>query len=171
MSSATRAPAIPGIFDRSSKGLSLSSVEVDVERSRIRFLARVLGETNPIHHDVAAAHEAGHPDLVAPASFFTVLEALANDERQRRGEAPSASVIGSDRRYLLHGSERYRYGGLIYAGDVLVIDTRIVDFFDKQGGRLEFATLESSASHHRRGTLVTATRTLIHRLPDPEIAA
>ena len=54
-----------GLFDRSTKGRTLAPVSVQVERGRIRFFAKSLGETDPIHFDIDAARAAGYPDLVA----------------------------------------------------------------------------------------------------------
>lgn len=154
-----------GIFDRTTKGASLPPVEVDVERGRIRFFAQVLGETDPIHTDVEAARVAGHPDLVAPPSFFMVVEATADEELRRRGEKSAAELVRCDYRYLLHGDETYAYSGLIYAGDRLTLTTTVVDFFEKKGGAMEFVTLSSTLSHPERGVLVRTTRNLLHRLP------
>lgn len=152
-----------GLFDRSTKGLSFPPVIVDIERDRIRFFSRVLGATDPIHFDVEAARAVGHPDLVAPPSFFMVVEAAADDERRRKGERSALDRIGCDFRYLLHGDEQYEYHGLIYAGDTLTLTASIVDFYDKKGGAMEFATLRSVVQHASRGALVSATRTVLHR--------
>ncbi len=74
-----------GIFDRSTKGHALPTVTVQVERGQIRFFAKALGETNPVHSDIDAARAAGYPDLAAPPSFFMPIEAMADDERARLG--------------------------------------------------------------------------------------
>lgn len=160
-----RVPLNPrGIFNRSSIGARLSPVEVEVERGRLQFFAEVLGETDPVYFDKDAALAAGYHDIVALPSFFTVLDSIANKARARRGEPSSSQIIGSDYRYLLHGMEEYEYSGLIHAGDVLTLTTTVIDFYDKKGGAMEFATLKSIATHPVRGALVCATRTLIHRL-------
>lgn len=65
---------------------------------------------------------------------------------------------------LLHGDEHYSYHGLIFAGDTVSFDTRVVDFHDRKGGMLEFVTLESRITHAERGVLISATRNLLHRL-------
>ena len=153
-----------GIFDRSAKGRSTPKVWVRADRDRIRFFAKVLGETNPIHFDVEAARAEGHMDLVAPASFFAVLQTLANEELERRGEPTANRIARCDQRYLLHGEETYTYHGLIYAGDDLEVVTTIVDFFDKKGGDLEFVTYRIEVAHPERGLLIESKRNLLHRL-------
>lgn len=157
-----------GIFDRSSRGKSVEQVPVLIERGRIRFFAQVLGETDPIHFDLDAARARGHPDLVASPSFFMVVEALANEDLQRRGIADVASLAKCDFRYMLHGEERYFYHAPIYAGEQVAFTSTIVDFYDKKGGAMEFATVKSTISHATRGVLVSAFRTFLHRLPEPK---
>lgn len=164
MSSETPNPR--GIFDRSTKGVRIEPVSVLVERGAIRFFAQVLGETGQIHTDVEAARAAGHPDLVAPPSFFMVIEASANETLRRRGTPAAAALVKCDYRYLLHGDERYYYEAPIYAGEEVQFITRVVDFFDKKGGAMEFVTFESSIVHEKRGLLVRSKRTLLHRLPE-----
>jgi len=139
-------------------------VEIDVERGRIRQFSQVLGETDPIHTDLVVARALGLPDLVAPPSFFMVLDALANDELDRLGKRSAPALIGCDFRYLLHGDESYRYSGTVYGGDRVTLTTTVVDFYDRKGGALEFVTLRSVVTHPERGVLITVTRNLLHRL-------
>jgi hypothetical protein len=164
MTEGTAAANPKGLFRRDTKGESIAPITVRVERGRIQFFSQVLGEGDPLFTDVAAARAAGHPDLAAPPSFYMVLEALADDERRRRGEPVAAALIGCDFRYLLHGDEQYSYDGLIYAGDEVALSTRVVDFFDKKGGAMEFVVLESLVTHVDRGVLLRSKRTLLHRL-------
>lgn len=156
-----------GIFDRSTKGVQVDPVKVLVERGRIRFFSQVLGQTDPVHFDLEAARAAGHPDLVAPPSFFVVLESSANEERKLRGTPTAPELVKVDYRYLLHGEERYFYEAPIYAGDEVEISTVITDFYDKKGGAMEFVTYESRIVHPERGLLVRSQRSLLHRLPEP----
>ncbi|WP_174286966.1 MaoC family dehydratase N-terminal domain-containing protein [Sphingomonas bacterium] len=153
-----------GLFDRSTKGLTVAPVFVPIERGRIQFFAQVLGITDPVHIDVNAARANGYPDLVAPPSFYMVIEAAANDELKRTGQPSTFDRIGCDYRYLLHGDESYEYIGPIFAGDEVSLTTTVVDFYDKKGGAMEFVTLRSSIEHADRGVLVRATRNLLHRL-------
>lgn len=157
--------AVPqGLFRRETKGRATRPTTVTVERGRIRSFAQSLGETDPIHSDLDHARGARHPDIVAPPSFFMVIEALANEEARRRGDPAILDVVGADFRYLLHGDEHYSYEGLIFAGDEVSLTARVTDFYDKKGGAMEFVTIESVVEHAERGVLVRCTRTLLHKL-------
>jgi acyl dehydratase len=164
--SAAQASNPRGIFDRSSVGVTLEPISVPIERGRIRFFAQVLGETDPIHFDVEAARAAGHPDLVATPSFIMAIEADATEERMRRGQTSLLDVVKADFRYLLHGDERYFYQGAIYAGEEVSLATKVLEFYDKKGGAMEFVTIESTLAHETRGILMRSQRTLLHRLPE-----
>ena len=153
-----------GIFDRTTKGTRFAPIGVPLERGAIRFFARTLGETDPIHFDPAAARDKGYPDIVAPPSFFVVVEAAVNAERERRGQKPLAALIKCDYRYLLHGDEQYDFCGPMFAGDEVTLTSTIADFYDKKGGAMEFVTIESEITHPVRGTLMRCRRTLLHRL-------
>lgn len=153
-----------GLFDRATKGQTTTPVDVEVERGRIRFFAGVLGETDPIYTSLAAARAKGYPDLVAPPSFFMVLEAMADQALALIGQPSSSQLVRCDFNHLLHGDEHYDYSGPVFAGDTLTLTTTVVDFYDKKGGALEFVTLSSMASHAKRGVLIRATRNLLHRL-------
>jgi acyl dehydratase len=152
-----------GLFRRTAKGVTTASVNVQIERGRICFFSRVLGERDPLFTDVEAARAKGHPDIAAPPSYFMVIEALADEEMLRRGEEGAVKLVGCDFRYLLHGDEHYSYDGLIYAGDEVSFSTKVVDFYDKKNGAMEFVVLESVITHAQRGVLVRAKRTLLHR--------
>ena len=153
-----------GLFDRATRGASLPTAEVTVERGRVQFFAEVLGLRNPAHTDLTAAQAAGYPDLVAPPSFFTVIDAMANDALRRGGHLSAAELIRCDFTYLLHGDETYDFHGPIFAGDTIAVRSRIADFYDKKGGAMEFAVIECELVHAKRGPLLKATRTLLHKL-------
>ena len=154
-----------GLFDRSRAGYESKPIEITAERGAIAFFSETIGETNPIHFDVDEARKAGHPDVIAPATYPVVLEMAAAKEGQRKGQTPMIEVIGADMRYLLHGTEAYDYHGAIFAGDVLQVVGRVTGFSDAKGGQLEIAHLEMEVRHAKRGTLAVARRDLIHRLP------
>lgn len=153
-----------GLFDRTARGYSTPPVAVSIERGRVRFFSETLGETNPIYLEVEAARAAGHPDVVAPPSYFMVIEAEANAELTRLKQGLDKR-LQCDFRYLLHGDERYHYRAPIYAGDQVLVTSRVIDFYDKKGGAMEFVTIESVVTHPERGELVRTARTLLHRLP------
>ncbi|MDV4143440.1 MULTISPECIES: FAS1-like dehydratase domain-containing protein [Shimia] len=153
-----------GIFDRSTAGQKTPPIEVTLERGAIAFFAETIGETNPIHFDVDAARAAGHPDVVAPATYPVVVGTFAGKESMRRGLPGIHAIINADFRCLLHGTESYIYHGPIHAGETVSVENEVLGFADAKGGKLEIAQVATRITHPERGLLVEAKRDIIHVL-------
>ena len=144
-------------------GTALAVSSALIERGRLRFFAEAIGETDSVYTDVDAARAAGHPDLPVPPTFLFGLKLDAPD--------PFAWMtdLGVDMRYVLHGSQRFEYFALAYAGEEVTFRPRISDLYDKRGGALEFLTVDTAVS--RGDELVaTLTETIVVRHPELEPA-
>lgn len=165
MSEALQQPINPrGLFDRTTAGMKTKPVSYPVEKGRIAFFCDVVGETNPIHFDEAAARDAGFATIVAPPTFSMVIDLETANAARRLGFTPVVALVRCDFRYLLHGSERYEYPGHMLAGDEISITHEVLGFEDKKGGALEFCHIRSSLTHSDRGEVVAIRRTFVHRL-------
>ncbi|MDQ1696208.1 MAG: hypothetical protein QOJ03_1561, partial [Frankiaceae bacterium] len=50
-----------------------ASETYEVSRELIRRFADAIGDSSPVYRDVEAAKALGHPDVIAPPTFLTVL--------------------------------------------------------------------------------------------------
>ncbi|HEY9265413.1 MAG TPA: MaoC family dehydratase N-terminal domain-containing protein, partial [Mycobacterium sp.] len=66
-------------LDPSAIGTQLPAATMTVDRARLRFFAKAIGETDPVYTDVDAARAAGHPDLPVPPTFLFSIELEASD--------------------------------------------------------------------------------------------
>lgn len=114
-----------------AKAHEFEPITVDVERGRLRFFAKAIGQTDPIYSDLDAAKQAGHPDLPVPPTFFFSLELEASDL------AAHLTELGVDVRRVLHGEQSFTYHSLAHAGETLTLQPRFVDVYTKKGGALE----------------------------------
>ncbi|MFY0617287.1 FAS1-like dehydratase domain-containing protein [Shimia sp.] len=153
-----------GIFDRTTKGHVTPAVAVTLEHGALAFFAETIGESDPIYFDTQAAVAAGHPDILAPATYAVAIGAFAGQQALRQGLPDIIDLIKADLRVLLHGTEAYTYHGPMFAGDTVLVENEIIDFTDAKGGKLEIAHVTTRISHAERGPRVTATRAMIHRL-------
>lgn len=62
------------MIDRKWIGHELPPSVLPIERSRLQFFAKAIGETDPVYTDAAAARDAGYPDLPAPPTFLFAAE-------------------------------------------------------------------------------------------------
>ncbi len=126
-----------------------------VGREKVREYAQAVGETNPLHLDLEAAHGAGHADLVAPPMFAVVycsgafMGALFDPE------------LEIDFAHLVHGSQRFEWGPLVIAGDEI---TTVLEFKDTAlRAGLRFDTFQSVSVNQRGETVSVGTWTNIIR--------
>lgn len=147
----------------SAIGTVLRPVTAVIDRGRLRFFAESIGESDPRYLDPDAANEAGYPDLPVPPTFFF---GLTLDEPE-----PFAwlTELGIDLRFVLHGTQRFEYQALAFAGDELLLESRIVDTYEKRGGALEFIVLDTSITRHGE-PIATATQTIVVRHSDRKAA-
>ncbi len=126
-------------------GKRYAAVSYAVGREKIREYASAVGETDPLHHDLEAARAAGYRDLVAPPMFSVVYC------RQALGKALFDPELAIDFSMLVHGSQEFRWGELVLAGDEISTVLSVKDISARAG--LGFYIFES-VSENERGDLV-----------------
>lgn len=141
-------------IDTSAIGTELPLQTLTVDRGRLRFFAKAIGETDPVYTDVEAAKKAGHPDTPALPTFLFSVE-LENPD-----PFVFLASLGVDLRYVLHGEQSFTYHEIAYPGDELVARPRIADVYSKKGGALEFVVKETSVTRSD-GTPIADLRSVI----------
>jgi acyl dehydratase len=129
-----------------------------VGREKIREFAAAIGDTNPVHSDVAAARREGHPDLVAPPTFPVLL--TMNAEYQVMFDPELGLDIGR----LLHREQRFRYRRAVHATDELTV-TVAVTGLDLVDGH-DVLTLTSEINTTDGEHVCDTTSVLFARGPD-----
>lgn len=134
-------------------GHEFRSSDMAIERGRLRFFAKAIGETNPVYTDVEAARAAGYSDLPAPPTFLFAAE-LDSGAMFERLDAMSIP-LGK----LLHGEQGFEYFAPVVAGDTVTVRTRVADIYVKKNGALEFVEMLARVSN-QRGEHVANLRSL-----------
>ncbi|WP_439605629.1 MaoC family dehydratase N-terminal domain-containing protein [Hydrogenophaga sp.] len=142
------------MIDRKFIGHQLQPSVLTVDRTRLRFFAKAIGETDPVYLDPAAAKAAGYADVPAPPTFLFAaeLDSGANDQL--------LAELGIPLSKLLHGEQSFRYLQPVVAGDTVTVQSTITDIYDKKGGKLEFAVKDSKVTN-QRSELVAELRTVL----------
>ena len=135
-------------------GHELPASVLPIERTRLQFFAKAIGEDNPVYLDREAAQQAGYPDLPAPPTFLFAaeLDSGAVDRLLADLQIPLSK--------LLHGEQGFTYHRPACVGDVVTVRSKITDIYNKKGGALEFVVKTSRATN-QRDELVAELRSVI----------
>ena len=148
------------MIDKAHIGKTYGRVTTEVEKGRLRFFAKAIGETDPVYTDEAAALEAGYRALPVPPTYFFCLQMLDDPD-------PTAWVgeIGVNLQHILHGEQSFEYLSMAFAGDSLTFESVITDIYDKKNGALEFVVSQTTVVN-QFGTLVSRlTQSVVVRNP------
>ena len=130
---------------------------VDVEKGRLRFFAKAIGETDPVYTDEEAAHAAGYRSLLAPPTMAFCLE------MDKPEPFAVLKELGVDLGRILHGEQAFEYHADICAGDTLTYRTKVSDIFDKKDGALEFIVEDTTVTNQEGARVATMRRTIVVR--------
>ena len=142
------------MIDKKWIGHELPASVLPIERTRLQFFAKAIGETDPVYTDAAAARDAGYPDLPAPPTFLFAaeLDSGASNQLLDDLQIPLSK--------LLHGEQSFSYHRPACVGDTVTVRSTISDIYDKKNGALEFVVKTSRATN-QRDELVAELRTVI----------
>jgi acyl dehydratase len=146
-------PAVPVNTD--AIGKTFPSVIYAVGREKVREYAYAVGESNPLHLDLAAARAAGYADVVAPPMFTVVysMPALA--------AAMFDPEVGINFALLVHGGQEFKWGTLVVAGDEISTSARVEDISERAG--MSFYVFESESRNQNGEDVCRGTWTQIVR--------
>jgi acyl dehydratase len=142
------------MIDKKHIGRTTTPQTVDVEKGRLKFFAKAIGETDPVYTDEAAARAAGYKALPAPPTFAFCLEMETNSLWD------NIAAMGVPVGKILHGSQTFKYHAPICAGDRVTFQTKVSDIYDKKGGALEFI-IEDTTAENQDGALVAELQRVI----------
>ncbi|MGE8144395.1 MaoC family dehydratase N-terminal domain-containing protein [Pseudomonas frederiksbergensis] len=148
------------MLDRTKIGTEFKPFVVSVEKGRLAFFVKAIGERNRIYLDGPSAREAGYRSIPAPPTFASVLEM---DGDSGSDLPPEVQTLQLEVGRILHGSQSFEYFEPIYAGDEITVARKIVDMFDKKDGALEFVVTESTYTNQNGQLVAKAQCSLVYR--------
>ena len=131
------------MIDKKWIGHELQPSVLPLERTRLQFFAKAIGEIDPVYTDAAAARAAGYADIPAPPTFLFAAE-LDSGIVFRLLEDLQIPIAK-----LLHGEQSFTYHRAACAGDTVTVRSTLTDIYDKKGGALEFVVKTSRATNQR----------------------
>ena len=143
-------------LDQSFKGRAYPPTWVyEVSREKIKEFADSIGDANPIYLDPEAAKAAGHPDVIGPPTFHTILFTRAIDVIIHDPE------LGLDYGRMVHADQTFSYARPVRAGDRLTITTTVDDITARMGN--DFLAIRAEISTEDGEPVCTARATLVVR--------
>ena len=124
----------------SAVGKEYPPVTYAVGREKVKEYASAVGETNPLHLDLAAARAAGYDDVVAPPMFAVVYQSAA--------VMPGIfdPDVGINFAMMVHSSQDFRWERVVVAGEELMTQAKIANIEEKSGmGFYDFEVVTKDA--------------------------
>ncbi|MGT2491993.1 FAS1-like dehydratase domain-containing protein [Cupriavidus basilensis] len=144
------------MVDKKWIGHEIGSSVLPVERGRLKFFAKAIGETNSVYLDESAAREAGYADLPAPPTFLFTAEL---DSGAMFGSSSNGSACRSGR--CCTASRALSIWVPSLPATRVTVTSRVKDIYEKKGGALEFIETESQVAEparRARGPVTVADR-------------
>jgi acyl dehydratase len=148
------------MVDKAHIGKIYGRVTTEVEKGRLRFFAKAIGETDPVYTDEAIALDAGYRSLPVPPTYFFCLQMIDVPD-------PTAWVaeIGVNLQHILHGEQSFEYLEMAFAGDRLSFESVITDIYDKRGGALNFIVTQTTVHNQFDALVCKMTQSVVVRNP------
>jgi len=143
--------------DKSLIGRSLGVTVAEVEKGRLQFFAKAIGETDPVYSSESAAKDAGHRGLPVPPTFLMCLSGEGRDLVE------TLKVFGFDLGRILHAEQEFEYHALAYAGDTLTFETKVADVYEKKNGALQFVIQETRVTNQAGAHIADLRSSVVER--------
>lgn len=127
--------------------------QVGVEK--IREFADAIGDPNPVYRDSAAAKALGHPDVIAPPTFVTIINLRAIQA------IVADPDLGLDWTRVVHGEQKFTCHRPVVAGDSLGLVVTIDSVLSRAGN--DFVTVRADLSDLDGEPVSSTVATLVAR--------
>lgn len=137
------------MIDRQHIGRIVSRHQAVVERGRLRFFAKAIGETDPYWTEGER--------LPVPPTFLFCLDMERPDPYDWYQDA------GLSLPRVLHGEQSFVYHKPCFSGDILHFTSRIDDVYEKKDGALEFLVRSTRVTDGNGGHVADLRAVIIQR--------
>ena len=137
-------------IDRAHLGFALPPFTVEVSAQRITDFRNAIG-------DPAEASDAD----IAPPTFMKAVEGENNSSRR------ILEALQVDLRRVLHVEQQFEYLAQIRAGDVLSVQRRVSDLYERKNGAMSFIVIESTVCRQDGDPVGTSRQVVLVRNPAP----
>ena len=146
----------------------MAKITFPVEAGHIMLFARAIGDTNPVYHDADAAQKSEAGGIIAPPTFPQAVAQFDPDYplRWRPGQpwfGSGKTATGVERASSsggLHAEQHFEYHRALRPGDVLTVETRPGETWERESKRAGKLTFRERIAEYRdqTGELVITAR-------------
>ena len=144
-------------IDKKLIGKQSPDIRFAIEKQRLRFFSKATFQTDPIYFNEKIAKQKGYPSIVAPPTFLTTV----GYEKDNPFDFLDELGIEIDR--VLSAGQNYIFYNLIFAGDLILMKSRISDIYDKKSGKLQFVEISSTFYNQKATKVAKSISTLVYR--------
>jgi len=145
------------MLDKRDIGKVFPKTTAEVEKGRLRFFAKAIGESNPIYIDESSAKAAGYSSLPIPPTFLFSLKMDVPNPFKNYED------IGAPLEKILHANQSFNYHKPVVTGDVVTFESFVDDVYDKKGGALEFLIEKTKVTNQLGHHVADLQTTLVLR--------
>jgi len=145
------------VLNKNLIGKEYPAITFKVKKEILIAFSRSTGQIDPIYFDERKAIDNGHPTIVAPPTFLTVIAMYQENpyEYLEKINVPLSSV--------LHAGQEYSYFHPIYADDVIEMKYRIDDVFQRKNGEITFIVFRAKYKNQDGVKIAESVSTLAIR--------
>ena len=145
------------MLNRNLIGKVYKPLTFKITGQRLKIFAKATGQTDPIYFDHEAAIMQGHKGIMCPPTFLIVV----GMEQKKPFQFLEDLEIKIER--ILHAGQEFNYEEIVYEGDKLVMETKIIDMDDKKEGTLQFCVLQTKFKNQNSIHVATLENTIVVR--------
>jgi acyl dehydratase len=142
------------MIDSNAVGKEYAPFYFEVERCKIKELAKAIGDTNPLFIDKEFAKKAGYKDTPVSLTFATLMNFWGYPEIW-----DIMKEIGVNVQRLLHAGEEYEYFEPIYPGDLIKGSVSIESV--RSSDTMDIATFKTSFSRNDKVVLIAKMKIVV----------
>jgi len=145
------------VLNKKLIGKQYPAITYKIKKDMLVSFAKATEQVNPIFFDEQIAKEKGHPTIVAPPTFLTVVT-MQQEKPYEYLEKINISLSS-----VLHAGQEYSYYHPIYAGDEIKMKYKIDDIYDKKNGLITFIAFRSKYINQDNIKVAESVSTLVIR--------
>ncbi|MGO4888368.1 MaoC family dehydratase N-terminal domain-containing protein [Anaerobacillus sp. MEB173] len=142
-------------------GIEFKPYSFEIEKGKIKELVKAIGDDNPIYTSLEAAKVAGYDGIPIPLTFLNVVDLWGG-----YGFEEKVKKLNLNPLKLLNGEQEFEYMKDIYAGDLITVQSKVVQAETKTGttGKMELITTENQYRNQQDELVAISRNVIVNRV-------